>query len=214
MTAASTVAARPTLRGVSHQIAAFTWPLLGLALFAGLEDRTAVVATAIYTASATALFGISALYHRITWSPPARRRMRRLDHAAIFLLIAGTYTPICALGMGLEQATLPLTIVWIGAALGVLKTLLWVDAPKWLVAVLAVAVGWAPVVRPQALFDALEGTGVALLIGGGVLFTLGAITYARKRPDPWPRVFGYHEIFHLLVVVAAACHLILIVRLT
>lgn len=205
-------AERPRLRGVSHQIAAIAWPVLGFVLFDGLDPR-ARVATAVYVASATALFTISALYHRITWSPVARQRMRRLDHAAIFLLIAGTYTPICAVGMGLDAGYVPLVVVWVGAALGIAKTLLWVDSPKWIIAVLAVAVGWAPMIEAEALFAAVDAVDGALIIGGGVLYTLGAVTYARKRPDPWPATFGYHEIFHLLVVVAAALHLALVVRL-
>lgn len=187
--------------------------MLGAVLFAGLRDRLAVVSTAIYVASATALFGISALYHRVTWTPAARQRMRRLDHAAIFVLIAGTYTPICVLTLGLESARLPLIIVWVGAALGVLKSLLWVGAPKGLVAVLAVIVGWAPMIEGRALLTGMGGVGLALLVGGGLLYTLGAVVYARRRPDPWPRTFGYHEIFHLLVIIAAACHLALVARL-
>lgn len=210
----ATVSTKPTLRGVSHQIAALIWPLIGFALFAGLEDRHAVTSTAIYTASATTLFAISALYHRVTWSPVARKRMRRLDHGAIFLFIAGTYTPICVVGMGLEAARLPLAMAWVGAALGMLKSVFWIDAPKWVIAALAVVVGWAPMVRPYAFFDVLDAVGATLFVAGGALFTLGAVTYARKRPNPWPATFGYHEIFHLLVVLAAVCHLILIVRLT
>lgn len=204
---------RPRLRGVSHQIAAFVWPLFGLALLLDVTDRLALIGTAIYIASATTLFAVSALYHRITWQPAARQRMRRLDHAAIFVLIAGTYTPICLLGLGPEAGRLPLIIVWIGAALGVLKSLLWVGAPKWVVAVLAVIVGWAPMIEGGLLFERLGPLGVGLLVAGGVLFTLGAVVYARKRPDPWPRTFGYHEVFHALVVVAALCHLALVARL-
>lgn len=204
---------RPRLRGVSHQIAAMVWPITGFLLFRSLTDRLAVIGTAIYVASATALFAISALYHRITWQPAARQRMRRLDHAAIFILIAGTYTPICLLTLGAEGAWLPLVIVWTGAALGVLKSLLWVGAPKWVIAVLAVVVGWAPMIEASALFAGMGPIGTTLLAGGGLLFTAGAIIYARKRPDPWPRTFGYHEVFHALVVVAAVCHLILITRL-
>lgn len=206
-------AARPRLRGASHLVAALVWPVLGFALFADADGPYGVLSTAIYTASATALFAISALYHIKIWSPDARRRMRRIDHSAIFLLIAGTYTPICLLGLGPEEATLPLVIVWIGAALGMLKTLLWVGAPKALTALLAVIVGWAPMIEAGALFDGLGPVGIALLVGGGVLYTLGALAYGRRWPDPWPRTFGYHEVFHALVVAAAACHLALIARL-
>jgi len=211
-TSTSPAADRPALRGVSHQIAAFAWPVMGWLLFAGLPPR-ARIATAVYVASATALFAISALYHRITWRPIARQRMRRLDHAAIFLLIAGTYTPLCVVGLGPEAGFAPLVIVWIGAALGVAKSMVWAGSPKWITAVLAVIVGWAPMVEARAVWHALDAVDLTLLLAGGGLFTLGAVVYARKRPDPWPRTFGYHEIFHLLVVIAAACHLALVVRL-
>jgi len=212
MTALASAPARPKprLRGVSHQLAAIAWPFAALALFGDASDGLTIAAVVVYTLSAVGLFSTSALYHRVTWSPAARRRMRRLDHAAIFLLIAGTYTPICLLGLGVEAGTLPLIIVWIGAALGIAKTLFWIGSPKWITAVLAVGVGWAPMIEWRILVEALAPVGVALMVAGGVLYTLGALAYAAKRPDPWPKTFGYHEVFHALVVAAAICHLALV----
>lgn len=210
---APVTAQRPRLRGVSHHIAAMIWPFIALAAFADATGRSVITSLVIYTASATALFGISALYHRKLWQPAARQRMRRLDHAAIFLLIAGTYTPVCWLGLGPDDAVMPLVIVWVGAALGIVKSLVWITAPKSVTAALAVLVGWAPMIEAGRLYEGIGLAGVLWVGGGGILYTLGAVAYARRWPDPWPRTFGYHEVFHALVVAAAGCHLIAIARL-
>jgi hemolysin III len=188
---------------VFHEVAAFA----ALAGWAGLADAAAPEARAaihVYGASLFALFAVSALYHRPTWSPRARAWMRRLDHSAIFLLIAGTYTPIGPL-LGARGTSL-VAVVWIGAGLGVLQSILWVRAPKPLVALLYVGLGWAVLPVIPALRSTLGAGSLALLGGGGVAYTAGAVVYATRRPDPFPRVFGYHEVFHALVVVAAACH--------
>jgi len=196
---------KPLLRGVSHEIAAaaalFAW--VGLAVVAG--PGRARAAAHVYGASLFSLFFVSALYHRPTWKARARLLMRRLDHSAIFLLIAGTYTPFCLL---LPPATgIPLlAIVWGGAAVGVLQSILWVRAPKPLVAAVYVLLGWAVVPVVPALRAALGGGAIALLMAGGASYTVGALVYAARRPDPFPRVFGYHEVFHALVIAAAACH--------
>ena len=196
---------KPLLRGVSHEVAA-AFALAGaLALAHVARGARATVAAAIYGASLFLLFGTSALYHRPRWGPRLYAIMRRLDHAAIFLLIAGTYTPICLL-VPLSGARTLLTVVWAGALAGVVFAVLWPRAPKWLNAVVYVALGWVLVPTMPALARA-AGPGVLALLGiGGVLYSAGAIIYALRRPDPFPRVFGYHEVFHALVILAAALH--------
>jgi hemolysin III len=168
--------------------------------------RRATTAAAIYAASVSGLFGASALYHRVTWRPATRRWMRRLDHSMIFVLIAGTYTPFGLLILHGTLAHVVLAVVWGGALAGVVLKLAWVDAPKWLMAAIYLALGWvAAAIMPQLLSS--EGVGaVVLLATGGVLYSIGAVIYALRRPDPSPRVFGYHEIFHVLVIAAAAVH--------
>jgi hemolysin III len=196
---------KPLLRGVSHEIAAGVALAAWIALAVLAPGARGRAAANVYGASLFTLFAVSALYHRPTWPPRARAFMRRLDHSAIFVLIAGTYTPFCLLLGGARGAGL-LAFVWTGAALGVLQSILWVHAPRAVVAALTVALGWVVVPVLPALRGLLGAPGVALLAGGGVLYTLGAVIYASRRPDPFPRVFGYHEVFHALVIVAAALH--------
>ncbi len=196
---------KPSLRGVSHQAAFVVTLLAGIFLVRQAPNATARISTAIYIASVATLFGISALYHRPTWSVIARARMRRLDHSAIFVLIAGTYTPM-ALTLPAASANRMLTVAWIGAALGILRALFWVNAPKWLVAALALAMGWLAILYFPAIRDVTSTWVVIWMVAGGVAYSIGAVIYAMRWPDPWPRTFGYHEIFHALVVVGAACH--------
>jgi hemolysin III len=151
------------------------------------------------------LFGASALYHRINWSTVgARRWMRRLDHSMIFLLIAGTYTPFAVLALDGPLATAILIVVWAAALGGIVLKLAWIDAPKWLIALIYVAIGWVALAAFPQLLSKLGVTATAMVAAGGLLYTAGAIVYARQRPDPVPTVFGYHEIFHALVILAAA----------
>ncbi len=193
---------KPLLRGVFHEVAAGV-ALAGLtALVALAPGPRARLAGLVYGGSLVALFSVSALYHRPTWSPAARLRMKRLDHSAIFLLIAGTYTPLCLLLADGRARTL-LTVVWIGAGLGILRALLWPRAPRAVSTVLYLLLGWAAVPIVPGMYRALGPGALALLASGGLLYTVGAVIYATRRPDPFPRVFGYHEIFHLLVVAAA-----------
>jgi hemolysin III len=196
---------KPRLRGVSHELAFFASLPLGLALVISAPSGRAALAVGIYALSVALLFGSSALYHRITWaSTAARRWMRRIDHSAIFVLIAGTYTPFALLTLDGTLATVILIAVWAGAGAGILMTVLWIDAPKWLIAIVYVALGWVAVAAFPEMLDRLGITAVGLVAAGGALYTAGAIVYARGRPDPAPAVFGYHEIFHVLVIAAAA----------
>ena len=198
-------APRPRLRGVSHQWAFFFSLLAGGALVLAAPAGEATVASAIYAVSVAALFGTSALYHRVTWaSLTARRWMRRLDHSMIFLLIAGTYTPFAVLVLEGTLATVILLVVWTGALAGVALKLVWIDAPKPLVAVLYVLLGWVAVAAFPDLVAGLGVTSTALVAAGGMLYTAGAVVYALGRPNPVPAVFGYHEVFHALVIAAAA----------
>jgi hemolysin III len=196
---------KPLLRGVSHEIAAAFAVAGGIALVNAASGLRGAVAATVYGVALTAQFAISALYHRPRWGTRARLFMRRLDHAAIFLLIAGTYTPFCLL---VPEATgRPLLwVVWTGAGAGMVLSVLWPLAPKWLMALLTVALGWAIVPTFPSMLAAIGWRGVALLGAGGVAYTVGAVVYATRFPDPNPRVFGYHEVFHALVIAAAICH--------
>jgi hemolysin III len=202
---------KPLLRGVSHQIALVFALAAGGILVAVAPTTRALVASSIYAASLAALFGISALYHRPNWPAAPRAVMKRLDHAAIFVFIAGTYTPLCLLLP--DAGGMPLLAgVWAGAALGVARAVFWPDAPRALSAVLYVGLGWAVVPFLPELYARLGLLGLALLGGGGLLYTVGAVVYARRRPDPAPRIFGYHEVFHALVVAAAVLHFAMVAR--
>jgi hemolysin III len=197
---------RPRLRGVLHQWGFVASLPLGAAVVIAAPGARATVAAGVYALSVAALLGTSALYHRVTWSPRVRRWMRRLDHSMIFVLIAGTYTPFCILVLPPSLGTPLLTAVWTGALLGVCFTAFWVDAPKPLLATLCIALGWVAIAAMPAIAERAGAGALALLAGGGLAYTAGALVYARGRPDPWPSVFGYHEVFHALVLVAALLH--------
>lgn len=197
---------RPRLRGVSHQIAFFVSLVTGTLLIAAAPNSVTRLEVAIYAASLSGLFGVSALLHRRDWPPVARRNLRRLDHSMIFVLIAGTYTPIAGVILHGGLRTAVLLTVWIGALAGVVFTVAWIEAPKWITAIPYVALGWVAVFAAPQLIEGIGGVGFSLIALGGVLYTAGAVVYARKRPDPSPAVFGYHEVFHVLVIAAAAVH--------
>ena len=201
---------RPRLRGVFHQYAFYVALVAGLALVLVADGAREQLAMWIYGAALAAMFGVSALYHRVNWrSARARTWMRRLDHSTILLLIAGTYTPFALLAFDGWVADAVLVVVWAGAGAGLLLNLVWVDAPKWLTAGVFLALGWVGVVAVPDLVEVGVTPAVLVFIGGG-LYTLGAVAYATRRPDPVPHVFGYHEIFHVLVVLAAAAHFVAI----
>jgi hemolysin III len=157
----------------------------------------------VYVVSLIGLFGVSAAFHRINWSAVGRRRMRRADHATIFIAIAGTYTAVAGLSLTGWAQALVLTLVWVGALGGITLRQVWLDAPKWAIALPYIVVGWSALAVLPQLLRHLGGGGFALLLIGGIFYTAGAIVYALKRPDPFPRVFGYHEIFHACTVVGA-----------
>ncbi|MNJ92515.1 hemolysin-III related [compost metagenome] len=204
---------KPLLRGHFHQ-AAFFFALGACAmLIASSRDVTTLIATVVYSLGLVTLFGVSALYHRPQWAPGPRTWMKRLDHAAIFVMIAGTGTPICLLALSQASGYQFLIILWSAAALGVVQSLFWVKAPKWLSAILYVGMGWLAVPYISEMKAALGLNSVILLLAGGVAYTIGALVYALKRPNPWPRVFGYHEIFHVIVIVAAVLHFLVIAQL-
>jgi len=199
------VPSKPRLRGVFHQWACACTVPLGLVLVSVAGTARARIALSVYALSLMGLFGASALYHRTNWrSVTARDWIRRLDHSMIFVLIAGSYTPFAMLVLHGPLAIAILVAVWTGALLGVAFNLMWKDAPTWLRVTLYVCLGWVVVAALPQLGDAIGIGGLTLLGLGGVLYTLGAVVYAVKRPDPVPSVFGYHEVFHTLVIAAAA----------
>jgi hemolysin III len=197
--------AKPLLRGVLHQVA-FVFALAVAPFVILAADGTrARVGAGVFAASVAACFGASALYHRVTWTPRVRPWMRRVDHAGVYLLIAGTYTPVSLLGLGGAWRPAILATVWTGAAAAIVLKFVWVDAPKWLAAAIGIALGWIAVVALPQLASHVQPAAVILLIVGGLAYTAGAIVYARRRPDPAPAVFGYHELFHALTIVAVTC---------
>jgi hemolysin III len=204
---------KPTLRGVIHHWSAVAAFGAGIILVAMAPTARAAFAAGVYALSVCTLLTVSAVYHRPMWQPRPRAFMRRLDHASIFVLIAGTYTPICRLGLPDVVGTKLLFWVWIAAAFGVLQSIFWVHAPKPVAALLYLFVGWTIVPYFGAVRDALSPTHLALLVGGGIVYSLGAVTYAARRPNPVPGVFGYHEVFHAMTVLACALHYQLVTSL-
>jgi hemolysin III len=206
-TAEAIAAVKPKLRGVSHEWAFFLSLGFGTALIILAETPKATLAVAIYAVSLSALFGTSALYHRVNWRrPQVRQWMRRLDHSMIFFLIAGTYTPFALLVLNGTLAMAILVVVWIGAIAGAIVEMIWIDHPKWASALIYLSLGWVAVAAFPELWSAMGIGGTLLVAFGGLLYTAGAVVYAVQRPNPNPAIFGYHEIFHLLVIAAAVAH--------
>jgi hemolysin III len=195
----------PRLRGLLHQYAFVASLLTGMLLVAAARSATARGACAVFAATVSAMFGMSALYHRGAWRPVVRRWIRRLDHATVYLAIAGTYTPFALLALDGAWRISLLAVVWGGIAVAIVLKFAWLDAPDWLSALVAVAIGWAGVGSLPRLVESIGSVGTVLVAAGGVFYTLGAIVYVRQRPDPMPASFGYHELFHALVIVAVVC---------
>lgn len=206
--AAAGAPAKPRLRGWIHAVAAPGALAGGIVLTARAPSGQAAVAAGIFAVTAVALFTVSAIYHLGTWSPRVRLMLRRLDHANILLIIAGTYTPLAVLALHGGPRVAILSAVWGGAVLGVVFRLVWTDAPRWAYVPLYLGLGWAAAfVIPQLLRGA-GLTALVLIAAGGVLYTLGGVAYGLRRPDPWPRWFGFHEVFHACTVAAFACQYI------
>jgi hemolysin III len=198
---------KPRLRGVSHEWAFFVSLVLGAGLIVAAKTPKATLAVAVYAVSLSALLGTSALYHRVNWKrPEVRRWMRRLDHSMIFFLIAGTYTPFALLVLNGPLADAILVVVWGGALIGAIVEMVWIEHPKWVAALVYMSLGWVAAVAFPGMWQEMGVAGTLLVAVGGLLYTVGAVVYATQRPNPNPRVFGYHEIFHALVIAAAAAH--------
>ncbi len=204
---------KPLLRGHFHQSAFFAAMGAGAMLIAWAPAGALSFYAAIYTLGLGTLFGISALYHRPTWGPVGRRWMRRFDHSGIFFFIGVTFTPICRLGLPGSKGIQMLNLIWMGCSVGIAQSMLWLKAPKWWVATLCVIVGWLAFPFMAELNASMGLVNTQLLFLGGLIYTIGAAIYALRRPDPIPTHFGYHEIFHLLVVIASIMHFVLIHRL-
>jgi hemolysin III len=195
---------------VLHQAAFSVSLVVGTLLIVGAEGARRHVAAAVFGGSVAVCFGASALYHRVTWTPGLRLWMRRVDHTGVYLLIAGTYTPVCLLVLDGAWSLVALVMVYVGAVVAIVFKFAWVEAPKWVAAGLGIALGWAGVAILPQLASRLNPAAVALLGVGGLAYTAGAIIYARRLPNPLPSVFGYHELFHALTLVAVACQYVAI----
>jgi len=196
---------KPTWRGWIHAVTFPVAIILGVILLVMADGVVAKVSSAVFVASSLMLFGVSALYHRFNWSEKTRMLLKRFDHSNIFLLIAGSYTPITVLALPPEKATILLTIVWTGAALGIGFRIFWVGAPRWLYVPLYVLLGWGAMMFIIDFFQA-NWIMMMLILVGGLFYTIGAVIYGLKRPNPIPGVFGFHEIFHTLTLLAFLCH--------
>jgi hemolysin III len=205
-------ATRPRLRGVSHRYACCAALAAGVGLIAvALPGRR--LACAVYALGLVAMYAVSATLHRGGWSARAFGRLRRADHAVIFLCIAGTYTPFSLLGLGGDEGMRLLALAWLACGLGAVRALVWPHAPRLVTSALYVAAGWVIVADLGGLRAALDPTTFVLVMGGGVVYTLGALTYLLRWPDPWPRTFGFHEVFHVLIITGSACHFAAVTRL-
>ncbi|MCH1868140.1 hemolysin III family protein [Nocardioides sp. CFH 31398] len=212
---------KPKLRGWLHLATAPLTLAAGIVLFVLSPNAVTKIGSAVFTGSALVLFTVSAIYHRGTWSPKVWAFLRRFDHSNIFLLIAGSYTPFSLLLLEGTPRVVLLTTVWTGAVLGVLFRVFWAGAPRWLYVPIYIALGWAAVFFIPDFAEGASGIGVGvgtavlvLVIVGGGLYTLGGLVYGLKRPNPWPKYFGFHEVFHTLTILAFASHYVGVSLLT
>ena len=197
---------KPKLRGWIHAVMTPVVLVASVLLYQLADTTSARVSVVIFSASAIMLFGTSAVYHRGTWGEKATGLLRRMDHSNIFLIIAGTYTPLAVLLLSSRQATVLLSIVWTGALVGLLARVFWLGAPRWVHVPIYVGLGWVAVGYLRQFWTQGSPTIVWLILGGGVAYSVGAVVYGMKRPNPAPGVFGFHEIFHSLTVVGLVCH--------
>ena len=203
---------KPRHRGVSNEIAAFVSPMLGLVLVVLAPTTSVRWAALVYTVGLTSMYATSALYHRGRWSSAVRLRLRRLDHSMIMVAIAATYTPVAVAALDVGSTRVLLAVVWSLAVVGIIVQMFWLDAPRWLVAALYIAIGWTALAFAPTLWRELGVISFSLLVLGGVVYSLGAVVYSTRRPDPVPAVFGYHEVFHALVITAGLVFYAAIVR--
>lgn len=204
---------KPLLRGYLHQEAFFVTLGACALLVAKSSNPTSQVASIIYAFGLLFMFGISAIYHRPHWEPKPRALLKRLDHSAIFILIASTFTPICMLALNERDGRQLLIVIWVAALVGILQSVFWVKAPKAVTAIFYVVMGWFALPYASALNESLGSTQLALIVAGGVAYTVGAVFYAMKKPKIVPAIFGYHELFHLFTIAGAALHFIVIYQL-
>jgi hemolysin III len=204
---------KPRMRGRLHQYAFFVALACGVVLCSIAASRPGIaplLSCVVYSLTVCGLFGVSALYHRRIWSERGYQIMRRLDHSMIFIFIAGTYTPFCVLLLSPGKAALFLSLIWAGAIGGVALKMIWPHLPRWVGAPLYLALGWAAVAMLPEVLHRGGVTVLVLIAAGGVAYSVGAVFYALRRPNPWPTVFGHHEFFHACTLVAALCHQIAI----
>ena len=209
----SGVPVKPKLRGYSHLMASSAALVAATFLFLRASGFESKMASLIYGLSLVFLYTMSGVYHVPNWQPKVRLWLRRIDHSAIFLLIAGTFTPICIIALGPSSGSKLLWIVWIVALIGIIKSFVWINAPKWLVSLLCAGMGWISIPYMGELLEKL-GTGKFVwLLSGGIVYLIGGLAYAIKRPNFYPRVFGYHEFFHAMVIAGSFCHFIVVYQL-
>jgi hemolysin III len=208
--AAKELFARPLLRGWLHLVCFFLAIPAGMWVIALADTPRARWGAVVYAIGMIALFGVSGSYHRGRWSQAARRRMQQLDHATIFVMIAGSYTPLCLVALQGWIAPVMLVAAWVGATVGIVLAFSGGRRSRIARSALYIALGWVSIGATPQLIDHLTGQEIALIAIGGVLYTVGAIFLATRWPDPFPRVFGYHEVWHVLVVAAVVCHFVAI----
>lgn len=201
------------MRGHLHQAAFFMTLGAGSLLVVKSTSTTAMIAGIIYVLGLLFLFGVSSIYHIPHWEPKPRAFMKRIDHSAIFILIASTFTPLCMLALPEAPGKQLLIIIWSAAALGLVQSIFWVKAPKWVTAILYVIMGWLALPYLGELKETLGSARIGLIVAGGVVYTVGAIFYAIKKPNFKPGVFGYHELFHLFTIIGALLHFVVIYQL-
>ncbi|MGZ3724690.1 MAG: PAQR family membrane homeostasis protein TrhA [Pseudobdellovibrio sp.] len=204
---------KPTLRGYLHQEAFFCTLGASVLLLIKSSNTLSFICGLIYSVSLLLLFGISAIYHRPQWNPQTRALLKRLDHSAIFILIAGTFTPVCVFALSEKSSHQLLSVVWSAAIAGVLQSIFWVKAPKYVTALFYVIMGWLALPYLSEIHMSHGNSQISLLLAGGVFYTLGAFFYALKKPNLFPGVFGYHELFHLLTIIAAGLHFAVVYQL-
>lgn len=212
-TSSQTAIPKPLLRGYLHQEAFFIALGACILLIAKSSQSLTLVAAIIYSLGLLMMLGVSAIYHRIHWQPKPRALMKRLDHSAIFIQIAGTFTPICLLALNETDGIFLLKVIWTAAVAGILQSIFWVKAPKFVTAIFYVIMGWIALPYVSEMGKALGTTRISLLIAGGIVYTVGSLFYATKRPRMAPLVFGYHELFHLFTIIGAILHFAVIYQL-